>query len=317
MMDARSGTGSTGASSPFWAGQRPVPDVSANIVATLAHLRRNLPFLTLWILLFVGCGAVYAKLLRPDYIATTQVLLQPRVVVNDGPENLRRYQQLMIDGVQCETELHVLRSEQLLFRVFQALKLAEAPEIREGVDGVWAYLSGKVDQFERLVTPAQDSTQAFNVFKGRVRSRRLGLSYVIEISYRAYSAQQAARVVNSIGAAYAVYRLRGVISRELRRGVYRESRLAGLQTEIMAAEAGMRFGTIPDNALADADVRLLGPASLPLGSVFPKATPILFMMAGLGAVTGLLIVLLSRRKTVPVARRRAYRSHSSNDARIA
>jgi uncharacterized protein involved in exopolysaccharide biosynthesis len=276
-----------------------------------------LPFLVCWVGLFVAGGAIYSRLLRPDYIATAQVLLQPRTIVNDGPEKLRRYQQLMIDSLQCETELYILRSEQLLVRVFDALDLSNAPEISEGVDGAWVFLDRQVDKVEGLVTPTQTSTRALNVFTGRMRSRRLGLSYVIEISYRAYSAQQAARVVNSIASAYAAYRLRGVINRELRRGVYRQSRITNLERQLAAAETAMRSGTIPDDALADTDVRLLGPATLPLGSVFPKITPILVAMASFGAVTGLLFVLLRRDSDPQTSHRPVFVPHTYHTSGIA
>lgn len=317
MNGTRSRARPGGGSPSFWAGQRSVSDVSAGLAATWAHLRRSWPFLVCWVGLFVAGGAIYSKLLRPDFIATVQILLQPRTVVNDGPENLRRYQQLMIDGVQCETELHVLRSEPLLVRVFDALDLSKAPEISEGIDGAWVFLDRQVDRAQDLVTPRRMVTRPLDAFTGRVRSRRLGLSYVIEISYRAYSAQQAARVVNSIASAYAAYRLRGVINRELRRGVYRQTRLTSLERQLAAAETAMRSGTIPSDPLADADVRLLGPATLPLGSVFPKITPILVAMASFGAVTGLLIVLLRRDSGSRTAPGPIFAPHTYNTTGIA
>lgn len=279
-------------SRPIWGGERPTVDASAGIATILALLRRNLLFLTLWVGAWVVCGAVYVKLLRPDFVATTQVLLQPRLIINDGPEDVRHFHQFMIDGEQCETELRVLRSEQLLYRVFRGLNLAEAPEIRSGPDGFWAFLGAKIHLLEKLTTAGDDSIQDFYAFAGRVRSRRLGLSYVIEISYRAHSAKQAAHVVNAIAVAYAAHRLRGVSAREQRRGVYLESRLKSLQAQIIAADTGVRVGMIPDGSMPDADVRLLGPASLPLGASYPKPAPFLVLIAGIGVMTGLLIVVL-------------------------
>lgn len=276
----------------IWVGARSLPEASASIGATLALVRRKLPFLAIWVAGFVVCGAVYSKVVRQDFIATTQILLQPRVIVNDGPEDLRHFHQFMIDGEQCETELRVLRSEQLLYRVFKALDIVKSPEIRNGPDGFWSYLGSRIDQVENLVTSSHDSLKAFYAFAGRVRSRRLGLSYVIEISYRAQSAEQAVRVVNSIASAYAVYRLRGALSRVQRQGVYLEGRLAKLQQQMLIADAGMRFGTVPDASLPDAEVRLLGPADFPLRSIYPKMIPILVFSALFGGVSGLLIVLM-------------------------
>lgn len=320
MRIARLRTAPAPAPRTIWSGARPAQEASAGIAASLGLLRRKLPFLALWIAAFVAAGAVYVKLLRPDFVATTQVLLQPRIIINDGPEDVRHFHQFMIDGEQCETELRVLRSEQLLYRVFKALNLAEAPEIRSGPDGVWTYIDAKARQFERLIGPADDGVPAFYAFANRVRSRRLGLSYVIEISYRAQSAGQAARVVNAIAVAYAAHRLRGVLARAQRRGVYLESRLTSLQAQLLAADAGLRLGIVPETGMPDADVRLLGPATLPLRSSFPKPGPLLAMMAGLGAVSGLLIVLLPRttpRPACPAAQIGHSIAHSPERVRIA
>lgn len=201
--------GSQATAPSIWTGARSVPEAEAFIAAILKHVRRKLPFLAIWIGAFIACGLFYATVVKPEYIATAQILLQPRVIVNDGPEDLRHFYQLLIDGEQCETELRVLSSEQLLYRVFKALNLERSAEIRTGPDGFWSYLGAKVDQIERIVAPKQESLQAFYAFSDRVRSRRLGLSYVIEISYRAQSAKRATTVVNSIASAYAAYRLRG------------------------------------------------------------------------------------------------------------
>lgn len=280
-------------------------EAKASVARALRRLRRRLVFLVVWVMAFCAATAVYVKMLYPDFIATTQILLQPHVVVNDGPEDLRHFYQFMIDGDQCETELRVLSSQRLLYQVFKIQNLADAPEIRGGSDGLWAYVGSRIDRFRQLPAADTEAIEAFNAFTGRVRARRLGLSYVIEISYRAHSGEQATKVVNAIASTYAAYRLRGVLAREQRRGVYLESRLSSLLGQIMAAEAGARFGVIPEDSLSDADVRLLGPASRPLGTAYPNMKPLVMMMGGLGLVSGLLIVLLSGGAPVRHRNRRA------------
>jgi len=194
-------------------GERSVTDASATVTDVLRLLRRRIVFLVVWVMAFVASAAVYTKLLHPDFIASTQILLQPQMVVNDGPENLRHFYQLVIDSDQCETELRILSSQRLLYQVFKNQNLADAPEIRSGSDGLWAFLGARIDRFRQIPAEDAQSIEAFNAFLGRVRARRLGLSYVIEISYRAQSAEQASRIVNAIASTYAAYRLRGVLAR--------------------------------------------------------------------------------------------------------
>ncbi|GJE13978.1 hypothetical protein FOHLNKBM_5047 [Methylobacterium longum] len=294
MKSPRSSAVERPASQSIWTGERSVAEATTFVADTARHLRRRLAFLIIWVMAFVASAVIYSKLLRPDFIATTQILLQPRMIVNDGPESLRHFYQFVIDSDQCETELRVLSSQRLLYQVFQVQNLVDSPEILGGADGLWAFIGTRIDRFQRLVTADSESIEAFNAFLRRVRARRLGLSYVIEISYRAQTAEQATKIVNAIASTYAAYRLRGVLAREQRRGVYLESRLSNLMTQIAAAETGGRLGVIPEGALADADVRLLGPAIRPLGVAYPRMSPLILMMGGFGLVSGLLIILLSR-----------------------
>lgn len=294
MKNSHPLTHARSASQSIWTGVRPVLKAKASVVDVLHHLRRNLVFLVFYVLAFVASAAAYVKLLHPDFIATTQILLRPHVIVNDGPEDLRHFYQLVLDGDQCETELRVLSSQRLLYQVFSVQKLVDAPEIRNGSDGLWAFLGSQIDRVRRSSSDDSSFIGAFNAFLSRVRVRRLGLSYVLEISYRAHSAEQATKVVNAIASSYAAYRLRGVLAREQRRGVYRERRLSSMLGQITAAEEAAQFGIIPEDSLPDADVRLLGPASRPLGNAYPNMKPIVMMMGGLGLVSGLLLVLLSR-----------------------
>ena len=278
-----------------WTGDRSVYDATAFITGTLQQLRRSIIFIVIWVSTFIMSSFVYSRLLTPDFIATTQILIQPQVILNDGPEKLRQFYQLVLDGYLCETELRVLSSQQILYKVFESQNLTAAAEIQGGADGIWAFVGIKLDRLRNLSTKESASIELFNAFLRRVRVRRLGLSYVIEVSYRAHSAEQATRVVNAIASTYAAYRLRGVLAREQRRGFYLESRLSSLQQQITASEAGSRLGVIPEHTLLDSDIRLLGPANRPLGIAYPKTSPLILMMGGFGLISGLLIVLLSRR----------------------
>ena len=55
-------------------------------------------------------------------------------------------------------------------------------------------------------------------------------------------------------------------------------------------EAKIEF--VPADAPEAAEVRLLGPASMPLSSVYPKMAPILMLAALFAGVSGLLILLM-------------------------
>jgi uncharacterized protein involved in exopolysaccharide biosynthesis len=277
-----------------WKGERDLADVSSSLATTAGAIRRNAAMLLVWALICNGLAIIYLKLVRPEFIASAQVLLQPRHIANDGPEDARHYHQFALDSEQSETELRVLRSERILAHVFTALQLADSAELR-GRNGFW---SGLARQLHRLVPgamPIDERRQTYYAFADRVRSRRIGLSYVIEVSYSSRDAQLAARVANAVASAYVSDRLSYVAARAQTGSPYLRSRASFLASESLASDDAVRSGSIPSSDMPDSDVRILGSAVAPSSPVYPKTGPILALASAFGLVSGLMVILLTSR----------------------
>ena len=275
----------------IWGGNRDLLSVSLRLAETRTAIRRNAWALIGWLILCDLSGIAYAKMIKPEYVATAQILLKPRQFANDGPEDLRHFHQFAIDSELCETELRVIRSERLLTNVFDSLKLGDTAEMRGGGDGFWAGVARNLHRVAPGFLPFSEDLRAFYTFTDRLRSRRLGLAYVIDISYRGHTAEGAARVANAVASAYVAARLQDALAR---------------------AQAAVVAGTIPDQELPAADVRLLGAADVPLGPAYPKMVPILMWCTGFAIVSGLLILLF---RTWPVAVRRYARERGRSFAK--
>jgi uncharacterized protein involved in exopolysaccharide biosynthesis len=278
----------------LWIGERSTEDAVTGLAGYRDAVRRNSLALLFWVLACASFGIFYAISTKPEYIAFSRLVLQPRQIAIDGPENLRYYHQIVLDDEQAETELEVLRSERLLRPVFEGLHLAAEPELQAGQNGFWSALGRTLRSFAPTANAYNEETGAFNAFSDRVRSRRLGLSYVIEVSYRGRSAAEAAKIVNAVVTTY--LRNRIALANENGSAPYRKSRVGMIHAELAAADEAVRSGSVPPNYLPDSDVRLLGPSIVPESKVYPKNWALLVLATGFGLISGVLLILILDRR---------------------
>ena len=277
----------------MWTGDRNEADSAARLRSFAAALKTSRWFVVIWTLAWVGIAVAYLGAVKPEYVASVDVTIEPRLVANDGPEDERHYHQFALDSDQADTQLRVLRSERLLRPVFDQLHLAGSPELADRRDGLLAIVAHALHRLSPHSEPDNPEARAFLAFMSRVRCLRLGLSYVFDISYRAADANTAARVANAIAAAYVADRLVALHgSLERFGGPYRSSRAAALSTQIdKARAAGLDGATLGDLPLADA--RVLGAALPPLAKTYPKAGPTVIFAAGFAMISGVLLILLA------------------------
>jgi uncharacterized protein involved in exopolysaccharide biosynthesis len=274
----------------LWQGSLPSGAVSRDLRRLKAVAWKGAPYILAWTVFLVGLGVAYATLLRPEYTSTIQILLQPRQVINDGPEDRRHVHQFVLDNQQCETELALVTSQEALRTVYRALRLSESDEVRNRFDSISSSLSALVIPTGETRTEPTDDF-GFNRFESRVRARRNGLSYTLTITYRAYDPARATKVVGAIVNTYIANRLRRTRSRYADSGPYLQRRVALLREQLAIAEEGMRTGAIPQEDFREVDVRILGQPDTTLNPVYPRRNPLLATLFALGLVSGSLLFL--------------------------
>lgn len=281
----------------LWQGDMPEGEVSRDLRRLKAAAWRNVLYVLAWTACLGAAGVVYSAVMRPEYISTVQILLQPRRVINDGPEDRRHYHQFVLDNQQCETELALVTSQQLLRGVYNALEIRESPEVKNQFDSVTSSFKALIMP-PSLTGPVPPDDYSYWRFTQRIRARRTGLSYILNITYRAYDPDRASRVVGSIANAYVASRLRSIDNRYQNiGGPYREKRAALHQQQLAAAEQGIRTGRISEKDFQELDVRILGQPDTSLGPVYPRRTPLLITLGALGLVSGTLMVLFRVRRS--------------------
>ncbi len=262
--------------------------------AATAARRRVVP-LVLWVLLCLGAAAWYLHVTPPSYTATATVILDPKRPAAAMGEAAAAMLPPTLDAAVAESQIQVIRSERLLSSVFDALGLADAPSLRPGPPGLVARAVNAVAGLFR--TPgtvgddkAERAAAAYDSFVGRVGARRVGQSYVIEVSYTSGDRAEARRLANAVVSGYLGQQVSFKLAAAQNGAEYLQGRVKALGDEVKAAGAGMLAGTVPAMLLPDADARVIGAALEPLGRSAPKSGLVVGFAAAFGLLSGLFAV---------------------------
>ena len=266
----------------------------------LISARRRWVALSLWMCLCIGVGVAYVALTPPEFVATTQVVLEPRQFTMDAGTSPMP---ATIDPGAAESQVHVLQSSRNLRYVFDRLDLASDPDsLNSGfnsgfdvVDWVKGYLRIRSDtaslSSEELADRKRES--AFQNFAQRVSVQRLGQSYVFEISYRALSPQKAAHFANSIAAAYIRDQVIYNAAAAALMGVqYLQNSVLDAKAEEEVVDKAVLTGVIPDYTFGLAGARIVSAAIEPLTKTYPMTSRILGLSAVIALVTGIGAIVL-------------------------
>lgn len=189
--------------------ERPVRAVTSRTVRVL--LRRFGLIVAACVLGSLALAALFVAYSVPTYLASTQILIEPQrgqqLLVSE-PGML----DLALDNAQVESQVELLRSERITAAVVNTLKLTEDPEFQRE-DGFFGWTFGTPPAPEARPDtrspedPASKSESeslrvATTMLANRVGVRRVGQSYVIEITARSYRPERAAEIANAFTAAY-------------------------------------------------------------------------------------------------------------------
>ncbi|MDR3494889.1 MAG: P-loop NTPase [Ancalomicrobiaceae bacterium] len=260
---------------------------------SLASLRRRWRGLAIWLAICMAVASSYVFTATPRFVATAQVVLQPRQQVAPvDPATVATAPTL--DSAQADSQTLVLQSERNLRFVFNTLDLANDPEFAPAKPGVIGWLISLVPLpfASSSLTPEETLHQsrelAYKTFAECVSVRRIAQSYAFEISFASASPAKAARLANSITAAYILdqvtYNVAAAAAQ--RGGDFLQNRVIDSKTEQDVATNAVKTGVIPDYTFGHADARIVSAALEPVNKTYPATTLILALAAFFGLVSG-------------------------------
>ncbi|TXN38801.1 lipopolysaccharide biosynthesis protein, partial [Methylobacterium sp. WL7] len=220
----------------------------AVFTAAISAARKHWLRLCTWIVVCCAAAAIYANSIPLSYTSTGTLLLEPK---REGSGTGR--------DVTAMPQLDVARVN--LNRALGFLKKPIAPS----------------DQAQQV---------AFTNFVDRVGVRRVGQSYVVEVSYSSYDPTLARRVTNATLSAYLWQSVASKADAARNGGEFIQGRVNALAGQADAAAAAILNGSLPMSPTPDADARVIGAALQPLRPSAPRTGLIIALGGMLGVLSG-------------------------------
>ncbi len=272
------------------------PETNRDLVPAF-RLHARMILAAVAVALVVGAAIVLTS--RPVYQASSRVLFDPRRPETSRQASDREPVQLSIDVAQLESQIQLLKSEQVYRSVIAAHGLEQDPEFARPSLSLAAW-------FKSLVSRAGGGASYSTVvsqFDQRLDVRRLGQSYVLQITFQSIDAEKAARLANAVTAAYIGRQLAPRIEAVRRTGQFERS-MRELTADGEAAALALKTGVIDVSSFPAADARVITAALPATGPSAPRTSLILGLAGAIGLFVGG-IAALTRFRLLKVIRERA------------
>jgi polysaccharide biosynthesis transport protein len=201
-----------------------------------SFVRRQLPIIVFVALLTNALGIVYVLTTPPSYTA------QALMIIDTGRPQMFQQQgsgEPVVDSGLVESQVEILKSEKISLAVIEKLHLAEDPEFVGRGSGLLRTLTGFISGFCGSSEPKSEvqlTRCAAEVFAGRLTVRRIGLTYVIQISFRSLNPDRAAQIANAVADAYLTDQLEAKLQATRSAGAWLQDRIRDLRAQASTAQ---------------------------------------------------------------------------------
>jgi len=234
------------------------------VTYVIGLLRRRYPSILAFLFGSLAIGALYLLVAPPSFTASATMMIDAR----RSPALQSIYPDAPTDGAWIESQLGILKSENVALNVVKQLHLAEDAEFTRSDAGllsqIRAFVSGNpfLGQIRTLVTGkpprssesrSEESTRqaaAVAAVIGGLDVRRVGPSYLVRIEFRSRNAALAAKIANAVVDAYASDQLIAKYEANQRSSEWLRERLDTLREQTAAAERAVVEFRAKNNIIA-------------------------------------------------------------------
>ena len=138
-----------------------------------------------------------------------------------------------------DSQVEILKSAKISLAVIKELHLAEDPEFVSRGSGLLRTLTGLISSFCGSSEPKSEfqlTRCSAEVFADRLTVRRIGLTYIIQISFRSLNPDRAAQIANAIANAYLTDQLEAKLQATRGAGAWLQDRIRDLRTQASTAQ---------------------------------------------------------------------------------
>lgn len=218
--------------------EREGPEDSFTITGIIEQLtgfvRRQFPIFIFIVACSLALGLVYLFTTPPSYTSHAMLLIdssklrilqQQQTPVGDFP----------IDTAQVETQVEILKSENIGSSVVKDLKLADDPEFAGGGTGLLGWITG---HFVSSGQPSETKLdrRALTSFLGKRTISRVARTYVLDIGFTSLNAVRSAAIANAIADAYIVDQLEAKYQATRRASAWLQDRIKELRQQASDAD---------------------------------------------------------------------------------
>ncbi len=247
----------------------------------LAAARRQAPVIVGLTLFCLLLGLIYLFTAQPEYTATTDLLIDgPK----DGAELSANIAEIAFDTGAIDSQVEVLKSEQIALSVISSLKLTDDPEFAGGRNSMLGsalkFVGRTLDDISWFLAPERSRSElrsspqreAIDVLKYNLDVRRISRTYVLALQYTSSDPDKAASIANAFAEAYLREQLDEKIGATRRAARWLQSRLAELKQQSVdsdfaiqrfkgehgiVATGGDKPGLISDQQLTELDAQTI------------------------------------------------------------
>ncbi|WP_062111239.1 GumC family protein [Aureimonas sp. AU40] len=227
-------------------------------------VRRHMLLIGAAVAVSLALAVIYLLLAPPQFTATaTMVMDARRSTTMMNPSVSANVAETPLDNPTVESQLEILRSENIALAVVRQLKLDEDPDFTRptGLGAMKRSLRSLVSSGEPP-TPEQRLRAAVAEVDNNLYVRRIGVTFVFEISFTSTSPQLAAEVANAVADAYVTDQLDAKYQSTRRAGVWLQERLAELGAQASEADRAVVDFRATNNIVDAGGGRLLSEQQL-------------------------------------------------------
>jgi succinoglycan biosynthesis transport protein ExoP len=192
----------------------------------------------------LACAIIFLIVVTPEYTAHALLIIDAK---NAQQKQASNSDLPPIDTGFIDSQVEILRSDNIASAVIKKLKLLEDPKPAEQPGSV-------ADQETNL----RRERSAIRSFGQRLTVKRVGLTYIIQISYRSRNADRAAQIANAVTDAYINNQLNSKYDADRRASVWLQERIIELHNQFASAESAVVNFKAKNNIVNTTDNRLLG-----------------------------------------------------------
>ncbi|MCK1328238.1 polysaccharide biosynthesis tyrosine autokinase [Bradyrhizobium sp. CW9] len=232
------------------------------LTSYLEIIRRQFPTIVAIVSACVILGLLYLFTAAPQFTSTASMVIDTRKVQLFQQQSVLG--DIAVDSATVETQVEILKSENISLAVIRDLHLIEDPEFTGSGGGVFGAVVGFIGGLlsdGHAPSEFELTRKALGLFEKNRTIKRLGLTYVMEIGYTSKDPAKAAKIANAIADAYIVDQLEAKYQATRRASVWLQDRIKELRTQASAAQkAVVDFKTA--NNIVDTGGRLMNEQQL-------------------------------------------------------